>query len=108
LIRTFVKASIRGFLYARQHPDEATAITKKFSEAVVFEIARREFEMSWDNWVTPNTAGKPLGWMSDKDWESTVQVLKQYGGVSAPLEASVLFTNAFVPSGAEFVPPQPK
>jgi len=108
LIRSFVKASIRGFLYARQHPDEAVAITKKFSEAVVPEIARRELEMSWDTWVTPNTAGKPLGWMSDKDWESTVHVLKQYGGVSTPLEASVLFTNEFVPAGAEFVPPQPK
>jgi NitT/TauT family transport system substrate-binding protein len=108
LIRSFVTASIRGFLYARQHPDEAVAITKKFSEAVVPEIARRELEMSFETWVTPNTAGKPLGWMSDKDWDSTVQVLKQYGGVTAPLEASTLFTNAFVPAGAEFVPPQPK
>jgi NitT/TauT family transport system substrate-binding protein len=108
LIRSFVKASIKGFLYARQHPDEAVAITKKFSEAVIAEIARRELEMSWDTWVTPNTAGKALGWMSDKDWESTVRVLKQYGGVSTPLEASVLFTNEFVPGGAEFVPPQPK
>jgi NitT/TauT family transport system substrate-binding protein len=106
LVRRFVTASIRGFLYARQHPDEAVVITKKFSEAVVPEIARRELEMSWDTWVTPNTAGKPLGWMSDKDWESTVQVLRQYGGVTMPLQASVLFTNDLVPVGAEFVPPQ--
>jgi NitT/TauT family transport system substrate-binding protein len=108
LIRSFVKASIKGFLYSREHPDEAVAITKTFSEAIVPEIARRELEMSFDNWVTPNTAGKPLGWMSDKDWESTVRVLKQYGGVTTPLEASVLFTNEFVPTEAEFVPPQPK
>jgi NitT/TauT family transport system substrate-binding protein len=108
LIRRFVTASIRGFLHARQHPDEAVAITKKFSEAVVPEIARRELEMSWDTWVTPNTAGKALGWMSDKDWESTVQVLKEYGGVTTPLQASALYTNDLVPSGAEFVPPQPK
>jgi NitT/TauT family transport system substrate-binding protein len=46
--------------------------------------------------------------MSDKDWDATVQVLKQYGGVSTPLAASTLFTNAFVPAGSEFVPPQPK
>ena len=106
LIRSFVKASIKGFLYARQHPDEAVAITKKFSEAVVPEIARRELEMSWNTWVTPNTAGKPLGWMSDQDWQETVTVLKQYGGVTTPLEASQLYTNEFVPTGGEFVPPQ--
>jgi NitT/TauT family transport system substrate-binding protein len=108
LIRSFVRASLKGFLYARQHPDEAVAITKKFSEAVVPEIARRELEMSWNTWVTPNTTGKALGWMSDKDWEATVQVLKQYGGVDTPLTASALFTNEFVPAGAEFIPPQPK
>ena len=98
LIRRFVTASIRGFLHAHQHPDEAVAITKKISEAVVPEIARRELEMSWDTWVTPNTAGKALGWMSDKDWESTVQVLKGYRRTT-PLQASVLYTNDLVPRG---------
>jgi len=58
-------------------------------------------------WVTPTTAGKPLGWMSAKDWEETVAVLKQYGGVTSPLAAAQLYTNEFVPAGAEFVPPQP-
>jgi NitT/TauT family transport system substrate-binding protein len=33
-------------------------------------------------------------------------VLKQYGGVATPLEASALYTNEFVPTGAEYVPPQ--
>jgi NitT/TauT family transport system substrate-binding protein len=63
-------------------------------------------ELSWKTWVTPNTQGKPLGWASDVDWAETVKVLKQYGGVATPLEASVLYTNEFVPTGAEYVPPQ--
>jgi NitT/TauT family transport system substrate-binding protein len=56
--------------------------------------------------VTPNTANKPLGWMSPKDWAATVDVLKAYGGVTTPLEASELYTNEFVPTEAEFIPPQ--
>lgn len=107
LIRTFVSASVKGFLYGRQHPDEMVAIIRKFSQAVDPTIARREAELSWDTWVTPNSAGKPLGWMSDKDWEGTVAVLKQYGGVTEPLEAKQLYTNDFTPTGAEFIPPQP-
>jgi NitT/TauT family transport system substrate-binding protein len=106
LIRDFVAASIKGFLYGRQHPDEAAAIIKKYSEATDPAISKREMELSWNTWVTPNTAGKPLGWMSDKDWEATVEVLKQYGGVTAPLDPKQLYTNEFVPTGAEFVPPQ--
>jgi NitT/TauT family transport system substrate-binding protein len=106
LVRDFVSASLKGFLYGRQHPDEAADIIKKYSEATVPAISKREMELSWKTWVTPNTAGKPLGWMSDKDWQSTVEVLKKYGGVTGPLESAQLFTNAFVPTGADFIPPQ--
>jgi NitT/TauT family transport system substrate-binding protein len=106
LIRGFVAASLKGFLHGRQHPDEAAAIIKKYLPTADEAIARREMELSWTTWVTPNTAGKPLGWMSDKDWAVTVEALKQYGGVTVPLDASQLYTNEFVPTGAEFVPPQ--
>jgi NitT/TauT family transport system substrate-binding protein len=106
LIRSFVAASLKGFLYGRAHLDEMAAIVKKFSEATVPAISRREAELSFNTWVTPGTAGKPLGWMSDQDWEATVAVLKQYGGVTTPLDARQLYTNEFVPTGNEFVPPQ--
>ena len=106
MIRAFVAASIKGFLYARQHPDEAAATVKKYSEATDNRISLREMQLSWETWVTPNTAGKPLGWMSDKDWAATVEALKQYGGVTTPLDAAQLYTNDFVPTGAEYVPPQ--
>jgi NitT/TauT family transport system substrate-binding protein len=79
---------------------------KKYSETVEVAIIKREFEVSWKTWVTPNTKGKPLGWGADADWAATIAVLKQYGGVTAPLETSRLYTNDFVPSGAEYVPPQ--
>ena len=105
LIRSFVSASLKGFLYARAHPDELVAAVKAFSPTVEPAIILREAELSWQTWVTPNTAGKPLGWMADKDWEQTVEVLKAYGGVTTPLEASQLYTNDFVPTGSEFLPP---
>ena len=108
LVRSFVKATLKGFLYARNNPDEAIAIVKKFGPEVVPEIAKGELEMSFLNWQTPNTAGKPLGWMSDKDWSATVETLKQYGGVTTPLKAADLYTNDFIPTEAEFVPPPTK
>jgi NitT/TauT family transport system substrate-binding protein len=78
----------------------------KYLPTVDPQITRREMELSWKTWVTPNTKGKPLGWASDTDWSATVDVLKQYGGVTAPLAPNQLYTNEFVPAGAEFVPPQ--
>jgi len=106
LIRAFVTASLRGVLHGRAHLDEMAEIVKKVSPATVPAISRREAQLSFNTWVTPNTAGKPLGWMSEQDWQKTVEVLKQYGGVTAPLTTAQLYTNDFVPTGAEFIPPQ--
>jgi NitT/TauT family transport system substrate-binding protein len=108
LIRGFVAATLKGFLHGRQNVDEMIAIARKYSPAIEPAIARREAEMSWQSWVSPNTAGKPFGWMAQKDWQETVDVLKQYGGVATPLEAQQLYTNEFVPTGAEFIPPPPE
>jgi NitT/TauT family transport system substrate-binding protein len=106
LVRAFVTPTIKGFLYGRKNPDEAVATVKKYLETVDPAITRREMDLSWKTWVTPNTRDKALGWASDVDWSETVKVLKQYGGVTSPLTASELYTNEFVPTGADFVPPQ--
>jgi NitT/TauT family transport system substrate-binding protein len=105
LIQSFVTATLKGFLYGRNNLDEMIAIARKYSPAIEPAIARREAEMSWQSWISPNTEGKPFGWMSEKDWEETVEVLRQYGGVTAPLQARQLYTNDFVPTSAEFIPP---
>jgi NitT/TauT family transport system substrate-binding protein len=106
LIHAFVPAAIKGFLYGRQHPDQAFAAVQKYQPTSDPAIVKRSLEVSWKLWVPPNTKGKPLGWGSEKDWASTIEVLHQYGGVTAPLVPSQLFTNEFVPTGAEFIPPQ--
>ncbi len=106
IVRAFVPASIRGFLYGRQHIDEAVAAVQKYSPTADAVIIKREFEVSWKTWVTPNTKGKPLGWEAEANWEAMIEVLKKYGGVTAALTPSELYTNEFVPTGAEYVPPQ--
>ena len=106
LLHKFVAASIKGFLFERQHIDQAVAVVKKYSPTSDPAILKRGIEVSWQTWVTPNTKGKPLGWEADENWASTIAVLKQYGGVTAPLTTSQVYTNDFVPNGAEYVPPE--
>ncbi len=106
VVRGMVRATLKGFLHARANPEEMTQIVKKYLETADPAISLREAQLSWRTWVTPSTADKPLGWMPEKDWESTVSVLKTYGGVTTPLDAASLYTNEFVPEGKEFIPPQ--
>ena len=105
-IRAIVRASLKGFLYGRANPDELAQIVKKYLESTDPAVTVREAQLSWSTWVTPTSANKPLGWMPPEDWASTVSVLKAYGGVTTPLEPQQLYTNDFVPTGKEFIPPQ--
>ena len=107
LIRRFVKASLKGFLHARTHATEAAQIIKKYSPGTDVRISEREMELSWETWVTPNTRNKPMGWMSEKDWNTTVNLLKQWAGLKEAIDPHRLYTNEFVPTEAEFIPPQP-
>ena len=106
IVRAFIPAAIKGFLYGREHAEAAVAAVQKYQSTTDAAIVKRGFEISWKSWVTPHTKGKPLGWEADEDWASTIQVLKQYGGVTASLQPSDVFTNEFVPTGDEYVPPQ--
>jgi NitT/TauT family transport system substrate-binding protein len=106
LVRAFVTATIKGFLYGRHHPEEAVAAVSRYLETADPAVTKRELEISWKTWVSPNTKGKSLGWGAAADWTSTIEVLKQYAGMTAPIVASDLFTNDFVPTGAEYVPPE--
>jgi NitT/TauT family transport system substrate-binding protein len=106
LVRAFVAPTLKGFLYGRQHPEAAVESVVKYLPTADPTIVRRELELSWKTWVTPSTKDKPLGWEADADWASTVAVLRQYGGVTTAVETSQLYTNDFVPTGADYVPPQ--
>jgi NitT/TauT family transport system substrate-binding protein len=106
LIRSMVRSTLKGFIYGRANADEMTQIVKKYQETTDPAITLREAQLSWSTWVTLTTANKPLGWMAPEDWTATVAVLKAYGGVTTPLEAAELYTNEFVPTEAEFIPPQ--
>jgi NitT/TauT family transport system substrate-binding protein len=106
LVRDFVRATIQGFLYGRKNPEEMSRIVKKYQEVSDPAITLREAQLSWSTWVTPTTLNKPLGWMAAEDWDATVTTLKKYGGVTGPLDGREIYTNDFVPTGVEFVPPQ--
>ncbi len=105
IIAPFVRASVRGFLYARANPDEAAATLREYLETAIDEVTLREMELSWEIWVTEPTRGQPLGWMSAEEWDATIEVLMTYGGMEQALEPARVFTNDYVPEGDEFVPP---
>jgi NitT/TauT family transport system substrate-binding protein len=98
LVRRFVEASVRSWEYALENPEEAIdALMDAYPEAnrAIIEIM---FERSQPLIRTINSEGQPLGWMAPEDWQATVLLLTDYGGLQSDVPVRDFYTNEFIPN----------
>ena len=97
LVRGFLKATVKAWEYTLGHREEAVAaLVKAFPDANA-EIVLSQLDISIDLLHTPNTEGRPIGWMSPKDWEATLSLYKNFGGLETDLSSTDFYTNDFLP-----------
>lgn len=96
-VRRFVAATQEGWAYTVQHPAAAVAATLKAYPQQSAAVIAKSLAISLGLLHTPNTQGQPIGWMSPKDWQDTVNVMHRYGGVKDVKPLSDYYTDAFVP-----------
>lgn len=96
VVRKFVRATMKGFAWAFQNPRAVHALIKKEVKIDYYDQKADLDALKLFVKRTPNAKGKPLGWMSIKDWQRTISILKRYGGLKNPPAANSVFTNRFV------------
>jgi NitT/TauT family transport system substrate-binding protein len=98
LVRGFVRATVRGWKDAQA--DQQAGIAALLRQ---FPTTREEFivaglPMVFEHFYSDETQGRPLGWMSERDWQQTVDILREYGGMEGNPPLSSLYTNEFIPA----------
>jgi NitT/TauT family transport system substrate-binding protein len=102
-VRRFIAATARGFSDAAKPEDidEGVRISIEASGASPERAA--SVKLQWIDTLkhlhTKNNIGHPVGWMSEKDWEFTVDILRKTGMQLEAIPLSQLFTNEFIPVG---------
>jgi NitT/TauT family transport system substrate-binding protein len=97
LVRRFVEASVQSWEYAIANPVEAIdALMEAYPEANR-EIIEAQLELSNGLVHTPNTEDQPIGFTAGEDWQATVDLLADYGGVVSDKPTSEYYTNEFLP-----------
>ena len=101
---------LRRFVRATAHALDDIAKPENFEEAVDIGMRlsgarderRDSVKLQWVETVprlrTKNSAGHPYGWMSEKDWEASADILVRTGQLDRPIPANNLYTNDFVPA----------
>jgi len=101
-IRRFVAATDKAFVEAGRQENVAEAIKISVRESGASEERAESVQLQWQDTLkhlkTRNTQGKPLGWMSEADWVSSLDFLSKTDRLSAPLEATSIFSNDFIPA----------
>ena len=101
MIARFNRATLRAMkdCLKPENVDEAVDIALKLSGT---PASRREaIKLGWLESIprlqTANDKGHPLGWMSEKDWNTSVEILEKTKKIDKPFSAQNLYTNAYVP-----------
>jgi NitT/TauT family transport system substrate-binding protein len=102
MLRRFVRASAKALneIVKPEKTEEAVDVAMRLSGA---RPERRDsVKLQWlettRRLTTKNTQGHPLGWMSEKDWEVSIDILTKTGQLQKPIQPASLYTNEFVPT----------
>jgi NitT/TauT family transport system substrate-binding protein len=102
MLRRFVRASAKALneIVTPEKTEEAVDVAMRLSGAR--DERRESVKLQWlettRRLTTKNTEGHPLGWMSDKDWAVSVDILVKTGQLEKPIQTQSLYTNEFVPT----------
>jgi NitT/TauT family transport system substrate-binding protein len=101
VLEKFVRASSQAFteVTRKENHDAAVQIGLKLSETSPSAAAAVKLQLieSIPRFKTEHTKDKPFGWMSEKDWEKSVEILVETKMIDKPFDAQELYTNRFIP-----------
>lgn len=89
VVRSFVEATIEGWNYAYNHPEEAVEITLSYSDQLNREHETKMMEASLELLKPDN---KPIGHMDRKVWEEMQGIF-----LDQRINIDEMFTNEFLP-----------
>jgi len=88
-----LRASLRGWQYAVDHPEEAAAIVLKYDESGVQNM-EHQLSMMSEIAKLVSLPMRPLGYTNRDDVRRTIDTLVSYEVLAGPVEPENVFTNA--------------
>jgi ABC-type nitrate/sulfonate/bicarbonate transport system substrate-binding protein len=93
LVGRFVRATMRGYQYAIENPEEVASYALKYDESLDLKIQQETMKAQ-----IPfiDTGDAPIGSMDESVWKTTQDILLEFDLISQPVDLSTIYTNQFV------------
>ncbi len=89
----FLRATLKGWEYAIEHPDEAVSIVLRYATD---RPRAHEIYMLQKSIPLINKGYDPIGWMKRDEWKRFVKILFDSGEIDGQVDETFLFINDFV------------
>jgi NitT/TauT family transport system substrate-binding protein len=96
LVRRFTRAFVRGWEYAKAHPDEAYDLTVKANPVLNNKYNKLKLPAVLTLTESADTKAHGLGYSSKEGWEALVKTLVDLELLKAPMDVSQLYSNDFL------------
>jgi NitT/TauT family transport system substrate-binding protein len=93
LVERFLRATLRGWRYAVENPEEAVAATLKYDDSLdeAHEMAAVEASVP-----LIHTGQDQIGWMRAEVWEGMQQMLLEQGLLDEPVDLNTVYSMEFL------------
>jgi NitT/TauT family transport system substrate-binding protein len=98
LLKRFLRATLKGYAYSMDHPDEAIQAGMKSHPEADPKVVRAHLDEVLREIKAGQTPGKPLGWETPDEWQQTVQILTDYADFKSTLPVTAYYTNDLLPA----------
>jgi ABC-type nitrate/sulfonate/bicarbonate transport system substrate-binding protein len=95
--RKFVEASIKGWEFCRENPEEAVEICLEKYPGLERDFVTASNRDTLPLLESDDTVKYGLGYQTEERWLNTQSILKDQGLIEKEVEPDGLFTNAFLP-----------
>lgn len=93
LITRFLRATFKGYQYAIENPDEVAAFAVKYDETL---------DLTYQQGVMKaqipfiDTGDAPMGSMDEDVWNTTQEIMLEFGLITKPIDLNTIYTNKFI------------
>jgi len=97
-LKKLVKVQQRAWDHLAKNLDDGVkAIVAQRPDAKLNpDVLAGQIKLTIEYFETPATAGKPIGWQAEADWEAALKSMEQAGVVKAGWKASDFYTNDLI------------
>lgn len=98
LVAGFVRATLRAYRYAIEHPEDAIQSLTKVAPTLKPDVELAKLRATAPLLESTDTKQHGIGYSSKEKWQAAQELMLQFGGLAKKVDdVSTLYTNEFLP-----------